>query len=325
MAGTYVQLTREEFEDWLNDIGFRGKWEIKRGRGGVYWLHLSDTVAIEINSTTGRRDDVMERGRASMKCKLVSRVTGYTLNKRAIKQSHFKRTVNWRTTWNDKGIKPLKAVYVKSKDWYDTLGGIEDRDAYKADMLALIEAKPNWQNDSFLSSLHAKVEKGGILTNKQVAAIQRTTAPGAERTRPSTPETAPSSGGDVSQLARIEAIPGWDEHEFLQSLHSWVERGRDLTEKQLAALERFEENAKRRSRPAPEPSGPSADDLLTDLRRLWQVADGADKAWVAEFGKRVKRDRSWSRQDGQQVDRLLRKYRRRMASTDRLVDRFLSR
>ena len=324
VAGTYVQLSREEFEDWLNDEGYRGKWRIKPGRGGIYQIRLSDSVGIEINSTTGSGSEVMTRGAASMKCKLISLVTGRTLNKKAMGQSHFKRTVNWRQTWA-KGLKRLKDAYVKSKDWYDTIAAIEDRDQYKQDMLALIESKTNWNTDRFLIDLHKKVSDGGVLTQRQIAAVERMgAAPSETHDRMPSDDRgmrdAPGSAQGQEWKDRIEAIPGWEENGFLSSIWSWVvEKGRDLTPKQEAALEKFEANARR-----PEPrrqQGPSVDDLLADLRRLWQVAEGADKAWIAEFGKRVKRERSWSQQDGQHVDRLMQRYRGRRASTESLVDR----
>lgn len=171
-AGTYIQLTRDEFEDWLNTIGFRGKWRLKPGRGGVYQLNLSDTVAIEINSTTGSKDEVMGRGRAAMRLALVSRITGQTLNRKAQGQKHFKRTLNWRETWL-KGVERMKAAYMKSKSFYDAIAAIEDRDQYKRDTLALIESVPGWEQNTFLVDQHSKVAGGGILTDNQMAAVQR--------------------------------------------------------------------------------------------------------------------------------------------------------
>jgi hypothetical protein len=121
-GGTYVQLTRDEFEEWLTrDLGFSpSEWRLKPGRGGVYQLFLSPTVAIEVNSTTGAQDAVMGRGNASMSLWLASRVNGKVLNKKAMGQSHFARTLNWRENWK-KGVERMKDAYLKSKDFYDRL------------------------------------------------------------------------------------------------------------------------------------------------------------------------------------------------------------
>ena len=172
-AGTYVQITRQEFEDWLDSLGFRGKWRLKPGRGGMYQLFLSPQVMIEINSTTGSQAQVMQKGRASMSLRLMSRITGRTLNKKAMGQRYFARTTNWRKNWA-KGVDRMKVAYDKSKGWYNQIAEIEDRDKYKADMKARIEAIPDWDGDAFLASLHERLEKGGVLTSKQKGALERT-------------------------------------------------------------------------------------------------------------------------------------------------------
>jgi len=110
-TGTYIQLTRDEFEEWLTrDLGFStSEWKIKPGRGGVYQLFLSPTVAIEINSTTGSQDAVMGRANASMSMWLASRMNGKVLNRKAMERSHFKRTKNWRKTWKE-GVDNMKSA-----------------------------------------------------------------------------------------------------------------------------------------------------------------------------------------------------------------------
>jgi len=174
LAGTYVQLTRQEFEDWLDSNGFRGKWKIHPRYDGVYSLYLSDTVAISINSTTGSRDAVMSRGRASMKMRLVSRVTDKVLlgPKKLMGKDHAKRTTNWRQTWA-KSLTQAKRTYEGARSFYDAIATIEDREQYKADTLHMIEQVQGWQQDSMLTSFRGKVIRGGILTTKQLAEVQR--------------------------------------------------------------------------------------------------------------------------------------------------------
>lgn len=173
--GTYVQLTRQEFEDWLDDQGFRGKWKTHDQYGGVYALPLSDAVAISINSTTGSGTSVRDKGRASMKMRLVSRITNKVLlgPVKLSGKSHFKRTLNWRSTWG-KGLERAKQTYNSSRSFYDAIAEIENRDQYKADMLAKIESQPNWEDNDFLKSLRERLMKGGVLTVKQKAALERT-------------------------------------------------------------------------------------------------------------------------------------------------------
>jgi hypothetical protein len=199
-AGTYVQITRQEFEDWLDSIGFRGKWQIKSSTGGVYQLFLSPTVMIEINSTTGSSSSVRSRGQASMSLRLVSRITGKTLNRKAMGQRYFARTTNWRKNW-EKGVDRMKATYEASKGWYDQIAKIADRDKYKTSMLAKIESVPNWSDDGFLSSLHERVKKGGVLTDRQEEALDRTL-----RRRPEEAEEAPQPEAPAYDLKMLREL-----------------------------------------------------------------------------------------------------------------------
>ena len=253
-AGTYVQITRKEFEDWLDSLGFRGKWRLKSGRGGVYQLPLSPQVMIEINSTTGSQAQAMQRGRASMSLKLVSRVTGKTLNKKAMGQRHFARTTNWRKNWA-KGVDRMKTTYQGSKGWYDQIAEIEDRDKYKAELMGRIEAVPGWDGDAFLTSLHERLGKGGVLTSKQKAALERTEG----RIRPQEPAREPDPptrsrvrGPDptaepAGQLPDIEAVRELYRRarasndtwvlDFAESVGKRIKAGRPLTDRQQKMLD----------------------------------------------------------------------------------------
>ena len=218
-GGTYVQLTREEFEEWLNDHGFRGKWKRHDRYGGVYLLDLSDKCAISINSTTGTSSSVKERGRASMKMRLVSKITGKTMlgPPKLMGKSHFKRTLNWRDTWG-KGLDRAKQVYNKSRSFYDAIAEIEDRDEYKQEMLALIESKAGWQSNDFLRSLHDKVSGGGVLTSKQKAAI--------ERQRPAQKDPTPAEPA-VATPAPVPDSRTEEQLERLRDLYREARKARD--------------------------------------------------------------------------------------------------
>jgi len=172
MSSTYVQITRQEFEAWLDTIGFRGRWQIKPGRGGVYQMFLSPQVMVEINSTTGSGSAVMSRGRASMSLRLVSRITGRTLNKKAMGQRHFARTTNWRSNWA-RGVDRMVTAYESARGWYDQIAKISDRERYKVERMGAIEGIPGWDGDDFLRSLHSRLGGGGVLTERQEAALTR--------------------------------------------------------------------------------------------------------------------------------------------------------
>jgi hypothetical protein len=246
-GGTYIQLTREEFEEWLESLGFQGakQWKIKPGRGGVYLLPLSDKVAVEINSTTGTKEEVMGRGRASMSLRLVSLITGFVLNKKAMGQSHFARTINWRDNWA-KGVERMKDAYIKAKSWYDTIAAIEDRDAYKDEITAEIEAIPGWAENQFLTDLHGKVQQGGVLTEKQREAIGRSR--GSTQAPTSSPTSSPASPRGVAEddplLLRMRGLYSaarrtgdqWT-MDFVKSIADQYKAGRGLSPKQQAILD----------------------------------------------------------------------------------------
>lgn len=244
VAGTYVQLTRDDFEDWLTrDLGFSAsEWRLKPGRGGVYQLFLSPTVAIEINSTTGSQDAVMGRAAASMSMWLASRVNGKVLNRKAMERSHFKRTKNWRKTWKE-GVDSMKSAYMKAKDFYDRIASIEDLDQYRRDTLALIERDPNWQANEFLVDMHDKVQKGSVLSERQQAAIERS-AP-RQQVRPAPVQEAPAQqGGEDPRLPAlrelwVRARAARDEWtmEFAKSLGEQIKAGRRLSPRQVEVVE----------------------------------------------------------------------------------------
>lgn len=171
-AATYVQITRDELEDWLDSIGFRSKWERDSKYKGVYLLKLSPTVAIKLSSTIGAEGAGMDVGKASMQLRLVSTATGHVLNKKAQGKSHFKRTSGWKKTWQQ-GIETMKRAYLASSDFYDAISVIKDRDAYQRDMMDLIKSVPGWDTDNELANLHRKVERGGVLMPREVDFVEK--------------------------------------------------------------------------------------------------------------------------------------------------------
>ena len=222
---TYVQITRDEFESWLDSMPYT--WRLKAPQtGGVYQLFLSPDVTIEINSTTGHREQVMALGRASMSLWLASRHTGRVLNGKAMGQSHFARTTNWRINWV-KGVDRMREAYIKAKDFYDTLAQIEDFAKYKQDMLALIESRANWRGNAFLIDLHGKVSNGGVLSKKQLAAVSAMPVEGVEH------ELLPKLR--VLWTRARASGDSWT-MEFAKSLADQLKHGRELSQRQLSIL-----------------------------------------------------------------------------------------
>lgn len=171
-AATYVQISREEMEDWLDSIGFRGKWSRNPRFAGVYLLKLSDNVAVKLSSTIGNADDAMGSGRASMQLALVSLVTGQVVNKKAQGQSHFARTKGWKKNWAE-GVETMKRAYSNAADFYDVIAGIEDRQKYQQEMLRLVEGVPGWSSNNFFIALHQKITRGGVVMPSDRKEIDR--------------------------------------------------------------------------------------------------------------------------------------------------------
>lgn len=168
----YVQISKEEFEEWLNTTEWRGKWKLQSGTAGIYLLPLSPKVAIKISSSMASRGEVVNYARGSIKMSLISLITGHTLNKKAQGQSHYKRTKNWRKNLK-KGLDNFKSVYLKSKTFYDTIASVEDRDKYQRERLSLIESAEGWENNKILKDFHEKLSKGYILTPKQESLMHK--------------------------------------------------------------------------------------------------------------------------------------------------------
>lgn len=115
------------------------------------------------------------------------------------------------------------------------------------------------------------------------------------------------STGQSQMLQRIESIPNWKGNKFLVSLHDQASKGRTLSPKQLAILEKLE--AKSTSTPAPAPTQPAVvpqqnqqgsnlekmRDLYVSLRSAGASADDLEE--VADIGKALKVSNSLKKAD----------------------------
>lgn len=233
---SYVQIHRNEFEDWLDGFKSYGQWYLDPRYRGVYIIPLSPHVGISIRSTVGMTDKAKGRGRASGAMRLVSLNHGHTLNRKAMGQKYFARTKNWRDNWA-KGVARLRKAYEGSPSFYDAFAQIEDRDNYRKEMLDKITSIDGWQNNDFLQSLHSRVSGGGILTLKQKAALERVVD---RRNTPSqTPSQAPQDDQTQKQLSYLRRLwkaaqmagDDWT-MDFVQSIAQQVKAGRTLSPKQ---------------------------------------------------------------------------------------------
>ena len=238
--GTYVQINREELEQWLDGLRLHHKWFLMPGKAGVYLLPVGPDVAVKLSSTIGQRHDAMGRGMASMQLALVSTVTGQVLNKKAQGQNHFARTTNWKKNWTG-GIERMRDAYMKAQGFYDALALIEDRQKYQHDLLALIQSIPGWQQDHFLQDMNERVARGGILTIKQKEGVEK-----AARRPASAPPADPAAQADPKTLERLRDLyraaqrsnDKWLMNFLVQSVVPAVKAGRPLTPGQQQALDR---------------------------------------------------------------------------------------
>lgn len=287
----YVQFTRGEFEDWLTSSGF--KWEQKRGTVGVYVIPMSDTVAVEVSSSMTGRDDVVEYAGASMGARLVSLVTGFTLNKVAQGQNHVKRTTNWRDNLG-KVIDRIVDAYRKSSAFYDALAPIKDREAYKRENMGKIEGVAGWEQNDFLKSLHDRLSKDGILTQKQMDSLDRATSRPAPR-QPEAP--AEVNGALLGQVRALYAIGkergnNWL-MDFAKSVGELIKAGRDGTPRQKETLngllDEYQGQIEQVLRRSPQLSRVSASRVASrhEIQRRWALFRDDPAEYERRHGKYV--------------------------------------
>lgn len=240
---TYVDITREDFEEWLNSTKFRGKWSVKPRTVGIFVLPLSERVAIELSSSLTGTSNTMGYANASMSMKLVSLITGRTLNKVAQGQSHWKRTKGWRASL-EQGLGRMEDAYRKSEGFYEALAEIENQDQYRADLLGKIENVQGWAGNQFISDMHERLKNNSILTIKQRDALLRalnrmpTAAPAPKTTTPpEAPEGFLEALRDLYREARRAGNN--NDMQFIEMIGKQVKGGRPLSRWQEDAVDRL--------------------------------------------------------------------------------------
>lgn len=234
MAGTFVDITREDFEDWLDTLPSRGRWFRNPRYKGIYIVPLSETVGVSIRSTVGEGGIAKGRGNASGAITLVSLQYGHTLNRKAQGQSHFARTTNWRDNWR-KGFDRQVEAYKKSPDFYEVFAGIEDRVKYREEIMKDIEKHPDWEENDLLISFHDRVKDGGFLTKKQLAAMEGILRQKQAPSKNHDPDTDLLNNLRLLWQAASRARNQWL-MDFTKSVGQQVKAGRSLSPKQLAIV-----------------------------------------------------------------------------------------
>jgi hypothetical protein len=112
------------------------------------------------------------------------------INKKAQGKSHFKRTKNWRKSLTE-GVNNFKDAYNSSRAFYDAIAEIEDREAYKTELVSRIEGTPGWRKKKPLVDFHEKLSAGRVLTVKQKGLLMRLTGV-AEKRRAPVPKEKPA-------------------------------------------------------------------------------------------------------------------------------------
>jgi len=321
-ATTYVDISREEFEDWVADAtrAVGKKWDVKPGTRGVYRIHLSKGVCIEVGSSQAQSGKSVGYAKGSMQMRLVSLLTGRTLNKKAQGKSHFKRTKNWRTTLL-KAAKAFKSTYLDSQPFYEALAEIgpsrADKEKYTSTILTAIDQVPGWDGDDDLRRYYYKVQRGGVLTLREKTDMEGRVQDALRGVPRRNEEQEAEERGRKGERAEFKRV--WDTWLRDGEFPDWVERvpavteahkrfrdsgggDRELEELYATVDTAVEAGPAAPAAPAPEPQAPAKDSaqeerrkaLLGDMRKLWVAAKKRsestkdprrekDAQWTMEF------------------------------------------
>lgn len=91
-------------------------------------------------------------------------------------------------------------------------------------------------------------------------------------------------------LQRIEAFPGWANHDVLSDFHATAQRGGILTMKQMGFLDKILSGASKTPAPAPSPTPntPQVDEsLLNRVRALYVAAKQRNDNWLMQFAESI--------------------------------------
>jgi hypothetical protein len=233
MAATYVQIQRDDFENWL--FSHCPVFERVEGKQGVYAIPVSDDVVLYISTSIGREDQAVAKGRGACHMKLQGRHNGQCLNRKDLGQSRFNRTTGWKDNWAA-GIERMFTAYNKHAAFYDARGR-ETQPEYALRIQADIETIRHWSASSFFTSLYDQLTGGRWLTPKQISCIED--ARDFESPKPArnpVEQKRVEAAGKLRELADLRK-DAWVA-EFAESIKEQMERGRQLSPRQLQCFER---------------------------------------------------------------------------------------
>jgi hypothetical protein len=265
MAATYVQISREEFEDYLTSTIvpiLRKSWSRKGTTAGVYVFPLSDFASLEISSSIGTRDEAMGVGNAAIHVRLKSADGRLTLNGKGEQDS--KSRVNRTSGWRDsltKLVRQYVSTYQKSPRFYDTISKYGKFDNYLEHWKDQIRGVNGWENSEFLGNLMGQLSSKKMLSEAQEAAVVKS--------------ISSSKSFDFTHwLETIEGIQDWEKSSFLAKLHESLSNHVTISSKaQKIVLEIVDKNR-----------------WLDLLRELWKKADLADRQVLTDIGTSLRKD-----------------------------------
>jgi hypothetical protein len=180
MAAKYIEINREEMEDFLSSVSSN---RIKRkGRTeGVYLLPLSKWVALRISSSIGSKGSVVGRGRGAIHLALESLVTGKPLATKKMKEYIGQTRINRTTSWKKRlkaAIQAAMRAYQDKKEFFDRIAqekpiSKKEIETQVKEQLEKIQRVPGWNSNRFLKSLRDRLSKGIPLTPKQKDALEK--------------------------------------------------------------------------------------------------------------------------------------------------------
>lgn len=239
MAATYVNIGRQEFEDWLFELC--PVFERVEDAQGVYLVPLSPYVAVKISATLSSSDRTTRRGHGRCRMRLVARHRGHDLRGPEKGTRVSNRTKGWRRNWA-RHLRELIDVFKRHRDRYHEMASRSQED-YAAEWVARIESVPGWRDFDILVDLRRVLGTGMWLTSRQEAAVWKFLGPkGSRGPGPRTPQKIDPK--DADKIARAleqlvaeaeQAGDSWTAT-FATSVLKRVDGGRAPTTRQRSTM-----------------------------------------------------------------------------------------
>lgn len=161
---------------------------------------------------------------------------------------------------------------------------------YRKIMAQIVKKKYLQRSKNWRNTLKDAIDKCLAFYNAKKRMFERFALPEQQQPQ-NTPQKKPQVSQDTLDelLKRIETIPNWDKNKFLKSLHTRVNGGNSLTERQLFFLKKNEDDlasSQPSNRPAPKTNLDIMRDLYVTLRS--GGASKEDLEELAEIGKSLK-------------------------------------